>query len=405
MTHSLILRTKILGGITAVLLLLLTLFISVFFIFLLKQQGAKGSITFYKQLQSTEHSALQWESYLKAQGFSVPSEDEIAMVKEQGDYLLFDPEMRASFYSGEIELFVFKGHYYYAMHHQNQVYWVKDMQKAPPYLLYVGVSLLCVIVLLFFLFRYLVRSLEPLKTLHKQIKMFSQGKTEIDTRSQLGDEVAQVANAFHDAVEKINALRQERTLLLRTIMHDMNTPLTRGMLLTPVIETSKEDKQTLEKLFAQMHGFMQRLQEVDKVTANGLVLEKRSYALVDLIDHVSDMLGSEEQVMQDVGAVSVQVDFILFASVLQNLISNAIKYSPDHQAHVCWRNNTLFIINEGSAFRAPFMELTQSYRREASDEHGMGLGLYVSHKIIEHHGFNLQHRYLKGKHFMMMRMD
>ncbi|HEY9129750.1 MAG TPA: HAMP domain-containing protein, partial [Sulfurovum sp.] len=83
-----------------------------------------------------------------------------------------------------------------------------------PWNLFIGYLLSLLFLIL--LYVWLTRSLKPLKSLQKQIEKVSQGDLSVSVRSDKKDEIAQVSNAFDDALRKLESLINSRQLFLRT---------------------------------------------------------------------------------------------------------------------------------------------------------------------------------------------
>ena len=71
-----------------------------------------------------------------------------------------------------------------------------------PYKMYIFMAFGILVLLLLALYRYISSSIDPLKELYIQIQRFAKGEKDIHIEVEGDDEVAQVANAFHDSVEK-----------------------------------------------------------------------------------------------------------------------------------------------------------------------------------------------------------
>jgi len=403
--NSLISKTRLLGIIAAILLVLVSAFATVILIYFNKRTETKKSIPLYQVHRSLHKEPLKLQNYLHKQGFSIPSKSVQNTVEKDGDFLLIDPMMRSAFHSGNIQVYVYENYHYYKFIVEDKVFWVKNEERAPMYKLYVFLTFLAIFMVLLLMYRYISGSIKPLKTLHSEILRFSNGEKGVNTKSSKTDEVGAVANAFHQAVEKIEELQNGRSLLLKTIMHELNTPLTRGKILTPMLEVDVDDKETLSTLFIQMQEHLKKLQQVDALTSDNLILQKQKYALVDIIDNICDTLYLEDEIKHNITNELVHVDFTLFSSALQNLIDNAVKYSEDKEAFICLRGKRLFIVNKSAPLKEKFSNYTTPFKREAKDSYGMGLGLFVTKEILQKHGFSLYYRYHIDKHFICIDMS
>jgi len=93
-----------------------------------------------------------------------------------------------------------------------------------------------------------LRKLRPLRTLKRQMDRFAKGDLEINCQTDGEDEIAQVSNAFHNAVTQINKLNQSRQLFLRNIMHELKTPITKGRISAEMLEDGKHKERLIASL-------------------------------------------------------------------------------------------------------------------------------------------------------------
>ncbi|MDU5325585.1 HAMP domain-containing protein, partial [Campylobacter ureolyticus] len=102
------------------------------------------------------------------------------------------------------------------------------------------------IILLGSLYFSVLKSLAPLKKLNNNIKKFATGNLETATVNVEGDdEIAQVAKEFDKAVIKIKELIRSRQLFLRTIMHELKTPIGKGRIVSEMIPNELQKKRLI----------------------------------------------------------------------------------------------------------------------------------------------------------------
>jgi two-component system OmpR family sensor kinase len=281
------------------------------------------------------------------------------------------------------------------------MYYYRSDVPMTPFMLYISIIAIVLLLILLGLYRYMSMGVKPLKRLHQQIERFSQGEKDIDTRVEGSDEVAQVANAFHDSVEKVTALEQSRSLFMRNVMHELKTPITKGKLMSVLLDIDVKEQEELNELFEQMQTHLDDLAQVESLTAKSLELEVREYALVDIVEQVCDMLGiNEDQCKSYIKNEKVNVDFNLFAYALKNLVDNGIKYTESLPIVVRYQEGCIEVINKGAPLTEDFNSYLKAFRRDRNYHsiEGMGLGLYIANEIIEKHGYTLQYTYKNEAH-------
>ena len=127
------------------------------------------------------------------------------------------------------------------------------------------------------------------------------------------------------------------------------------------------------------------------VTVDSLVVEAGDFAqTLDTTHPVHVQIGSELNILVDPGRI---------AQVLRNLVTNATKYTPPGAPIEIrsWRDHDkvwIAVIDKGPGIAPEEMELIFSKfgrARHRSDHKipGLGLGLYLSKRIVEAHGGEL----------------
>ncbi|MBR2112435.1 MAG: sensor histidine kinase, partial [Helicobacter sp.] len=85
------------------------------------------------------------------------------------------------------------------------------------------------ILMLTFLYVLLLKALIPLNTLRSKIANINSMQVDyIRTKRNPKDEIELLANEFYKFSNKVKALNESRLLFLRSIMHELKTPITKG---------------------------------------------------------------------------------------------------------------------------------------------------------------------------------
>lgn len=399
-THSIIFASRLVGLIAALALIAATLMAVSLSMYLDKRNEVGRAVMLYDLLFMTKPSKEDFHRYLKQHKLTPVGGKEMQRIREQGTYLIEDPLLRRTFQSGNIEIFIYDDHYYYA-YKMHDMYYYRSDEPMTPYKTYIFFTFALLLIALILLYRYISGSIEPLRNLHTQIRRFAEGEQEIDTRVSGNDEVAQVANAFHDSVQKVRALQKSRSLFMRNVMHELKTPISKGKLLTHLLQTDPGDKALLGELFDQMQGHLNDLARVESLTAQSLDLDIRPYAAVDIVDQAIDLLGADRNDLDiKVQNERIRVDFNLFSYALKNLVDNALKYAASKPVVLRFDNDCIRISNTGAPLKEHISTYLKAYQRDTSQHslEGMGLGLYIVNEIVQRHGYALEYAYRDGMH-------
>ncbi len=262
------------------------------------------------------------------------------------------------------------------------------------------------IALLIFIYMYysIFKSLSPLKTLSAHIRKFASGDLNIECKSDYNDEIAEVANEFDKAAKKIRDLIHSRQLFLRTIMHELRTPIGKGRIVSEMIE-DETAKKRLNSIFLRLDMLITEFSKIEQLASKHYTLNIQECTLLNVMEQAIDLLmlddkkRAEQITLEGDFSLLVKVDFELMALALKNLMDNAIKHSSSHHVNVRLTSQTLFISNQGEALKMAIEEYFQPFV-SGSKAHGsgLGLGLYIVKNIVEQHGLVIAYEYTKGWH-------
>jgi len=273
---------------------------------------------------------------------------------------------------------------------------VRDKSNMP---LWLGFGLALIVFISMYL--SIIRSISPLKELSGKIREFASGKMDIDCKSDQDDEIAEVANEFDSAVKKISALMNSRQLFLRTIMHELKTPIGKGRIVSEMLEDEKAKKRLIA-IFERLDILIREFSKIEQLVSKSYTPNFKEYNLVNIMEHSVDLLMLEsdkrdKSVKIDLDSEYIIVaDFELMALAMKNLMDNAIKHSYDCAVEVKSENEELIFENKGD--KLP-LSIDEYYKPFVSGnlKKGLGLGLYIVKNIVELHGFALEYNYFKDR--------
>ena len=258
-----------------------------------------------------------------------------------------------------------------------------------------------IIALVIFISMYvsILRSISPLKELSLKIREFAGGNMEIDCKSNQDDEIAEVANEFNEAVIKISSLMNSRQLFLRTIMHELKTPIGKGRIVSEMIEDPKAKKRLIT-IFERLEILISEFSKIEQLVSKSYTPNFREYNLVHIMEHSIDLLmldsdKREKNVVVDIDSeFSIRADFELIALAMKNLMDNAIKHSLDKKVEVRTEKNTIIFENLGEKLPLSIDEYFKPFV-SGNLKKGLGLGLYIVKNIVQLHNFELVYKYIE----------
>jgi len=250
------------------------------------------------------------------------------------------------------------------------------------------------------LYLWLIQSLKPLKVLQEKISKVEEGDLSVSFKTVQKDEVAQVSNAFDDALRKIESLMESRQLFLRTIMHELKTPIGKGRLLNEFLEDGKR-KEQYEAVFERLELLIEEFSKIEQMLSSSYEFKLNNYNVQEMLDQALELMILEEEEIERKVKVNViesfvlRTDFELFSLALKNLIDNALKYSPNHQVNIDVYADRIVLRNEGEFFMKNLEEFSQPFNPKGQ---GLGLGLYIVQNIMKMLKHDVNYKYIEGKH-------
>ena len=203
---------------------------------------------------------------------------------------------------------------------------------------------------------------------------------------------------------------QLRTTLLRSISHDLRTPLTSiyGNADNLLADSGRLDEETKRCIYMDIRedsywliNVVQNLLSVTRLENKDVRLNKNVELIDDVIDEallhtdrsLSDRTIEFERSESDLFA---EVDASLIGQVIVNLVNNAVKYTPDGSKIVIRTGGgegmiTVSVSDNGPGVKEEELQnlFTLFYtgsRKGADSRRGLGLGLGVCRSIVEAHG-------------------
>jgi len=246
---------------------------------------------------------------------------------------------------------------------------------------------------------------KPLRLLQQKNLQFAAGDlaTRVEGPERRSDEIGELARGFNLMASQIGTLVQNQQRLLRDISHELRSPLTRAQLAI-ALEQRQGGGQQLPRLQQELERIDQMLDELltfSRLDAGQYQLQTQEIDLVELVEEVISVNQLEadnhqqQLVFQSPAQVMGYCDSRLIARAIENVLRNAIKYSPattritlDLQcAHGFI---TLTIQDQGpgvpaSALQAVFEPFYRVSDSRNSQTGGTGLGLAIAAQALRQH--------------------
>ncbi|MEM9350112.1 MAG: sensor histidine kinase N-terminal domain-containing protein [Pseudomonadota bacterium] len=193
-----------------------------------------------------------------------------------------------------------------------------------------------------------------------------------------------IAEAAHRVRTPLAVVRTKAEIIERK-SDDADTRKTIGEMIHAIDESSRTAGQLLDHAMVTFR--------LDHLTMERIDLAQAARSVVDQMRPLSELKGIELSVNAEL-AVPVQADVILLQNAIQNLLDNAIKYSPSGASvkiEVVSHSDqgTLRVQDTGPGFPDHELDgLTERFKRGENAEGivGSGLGLTIVREVMEAHG-------------------
>jgi len=246
------------------------------------------------------------------------------------------------------------------------------------------------------LYMWLIRSLKPLYNLKNDISKFANGDLNINCKSEKKDEIAQVANEFDNAVKQIRQLLDSRQLFLRTVMHEIKTPIAKGKIVSELINDERQ-KDRMNNIFSKMDYLVNDFANIEQIISQNYKINIQKYFFEEVFQNSIKMFMGNVNEKMEIEFNSkrvINVDIELFSLVFKNLIDNAFKYSSDGKIKIIEKDDFVEFISKGDKLKYPIENYFKPYHNSIdSKNHGMGLGIYIIKSILDLHKFNFNYSY------------
>ena len=249
---------------------------------------------------------------------------------------------------------------------------------------------------------------QPVRDLRNAIRAMAQGVLGVTVPVRSRDELGQLTTAFNQMSADLARANQARRQMTADIAHDLRTPLSviRGYcegLRDGVLKPTPNTFRTMYQEAEHLSLLVEDLRTLSLADAGELKLARQRVSPRELLERIAaahQLRAQEHQITFQVNAEAnlpeVNVDPERMAQVMNNLVGNALRYTPaGGQITLAATQNAdqvyLTVQDTGAGIAPDDLPriFDRSYRGDASrgQEAGeSGLGLAIAKSIVEAHG-------------------
>jgi signal transduction histidine kinase len=238
----------------------------------------------------------------------------------------------------------------------------------------------------------------------------------IGSEKQLAEMFNEMADILTTNIDKLKEVENLRRELIANVSHDLRTPIAiiRGYLETLQIKektiTNEERKRYIDMVSrssVKLEKLVNELFELSKLEANQIRPNKEPFIISELMNDISSkyhLLARDKKIKIDSylskELAPVYADIALIERVIQNLLDNAIKFTPEN-GHItlttekCLNNHVKITITD-NGIGIPEKDRERIFARyyRANNytdlKNSTGLGLAIAKKILDLHDSSLE---------------
>jgi signal transduction histidine kinase len=251
------------------------------------------------------------------------------------------------------------------------------------------------------------RIVQPLNQIEKIVYQFAHGKLDERMPNLEIPELDRLATSFNQMAASLEEAEEKRREIIDDLTHELRTPLTiiRGRLeeiADGIIVANSQIYSRLIRETRRLQRLVNDLQELSQAEAGILSLNRRTinlyHLLKPLVERFADQLIDSDRVLNlncPSYLPSVKVDSDRIEQVLVNLLSNAIRHTPEGSITLkAWFDlDRVWISLTDTGSGIPPHELPHIFRRfwrsqksRSRKYSGTGIGLAICRRLVELHG-------------------
>jgi len=256
-------------------------------------------------------------------------------------------------------------------------------------------SMIAVVIVAYVFLRYLLR---PLRGLGDGVARLSEGQLDVVLPNRTRDEFGLLTDAFNRMVRRVREMIHARDQLLLDVSHELRSPLTRLKVALELLPENEKRAQMAADM-AEMEVMISELLELERLRdGRGIAIVRQD--LLAIVREVADSFRDKPPGVRVITAareMPLDIDGDKIATVLRNLLENAVKYSlPDsHAVQISMADDERSVVirvsddgpgipdGDASNLFEPFFRVDRSRSKKTG---GYGLGLSICKRIVEAHG-------------------
>lgn len=255
--------------------------------------------------------------------------------------------------------------------------------------------------------------------------------TDITEQRELQKKLEKQSKQLKEALKSAEQANQAKSDFLARMSHDIRTPMNAIMGMATIAKAHVDERERILDCMEKINGasklllsLINEVLDMSKIESGRLILSEDEFnvgeLLQDLVVMMQPEIKNKEQTLnihvKNLRHENVKGDTQRIKQVLMNILSNAIKYTPENgritieiyekDPHNGIGNYQFVFEDNGRGMKPEFLDkIFEPFERASDDEikriQGTGLGMSISHKIIQMIGgdIKVESEYGKGSRF------
>ena len=260
-------------------------------------------------------------------------------------------------------------------------------------LLFMGISMLLVVVVLMIMMR---RITQPLKHLTSAAQRLGVGEQVKPLPEKGPNDIRETIRAFNQMNSRLQRFVSDRTRMLAALSHDLRTPITTMRLRVELMPDSPDRDQLLSTLDEMQQMSEATLAFMRQASDTEATRNVELNAMLDSLCEDYIEMGQDVQYTENDETIIICRP-VSMKRALRNLIDNAVKYGDRARVSLNASGDKISIVIEDSGpgipedrmdkVFEPFFRLEESRNRDTG---GIGLGMAIARNIIRNHGGDIR---------------
>ena len=255
--------------------------------------------------------------------------------------------------------------------------------------------------------------------------------TDITEQRELQKKLEKQSKQLKEALKPAEQANQAKSDFLARMSHDIRTPMNAIMGMATIAKAHVDERERILDCMEKINGasklllsLINEVLDMSKIESGRLILSEDEFNVGELLQDLVVMMQPEIKNKQQTLNIhvknlrheNVKGDTQRIKQVLMNILSNAIKYTPENgritieiyekDPHNGIGNYQFVFEDNGRGMKPEFLDkIFEPFERASDDEikriQGTGLGMSISHKIIQMMGgdIKVESEYGKGSRF------